>query len=1327
MVQDSLGYMWIGTHRGLNRFDGYSIDSYRHPEGNPLSLYYNRIYSMGIVSGRLWMATDKGLSNFDIRNKRFTSFVSKDHGSKEFFSQVKMIRPAAQKGYLWMVSANQIRFVKVGPIDKTDRPEITSLRIGSSNGFVSAEQNPRVAENGKGIAWFSGNSYMSVYQADATGKYHLINRIEGGIGTGVRDMRYMGGFLFAMYANRVVKFKVGGRGGLAQVAVHPFQVQTDLVAMTMDNKSIWVATSEQLTRLDWNLVETSTYRHYAIDSKSVVNDINSLYSDRNSNLWVSGWMAGVCYASTTPTFFHLLNFGQSLTDNLLYADFVSALHYGNDGYVYLARKFGGIVRMNVQTHQTDFNYCIRPELLKSITSIQSDRTHLFASVRDNVMVLDKTTGQITATLTTQNGGYIFWLATDRFGRLWAATYAGLECFREEGGQWVNDKLLTAHSPAPFRLSTDLLHNIYSDLEANELIVTSANGLNRVFFDSKGRVTNIAIYKANASDHSLSNNFLWPIDKGGEHTYWVGTLGSGLNKVTFVDKSDGTYTYTAEHYGINEGASSDDIESIETDRFGRVWCGGYNLCYFDDQVHRFNRFTTDDGLQGYTFGTSSSAKDSLGNLYFGGSQGMNFFMPQSEVTTDTSSEIHFTHAIVGGKIVDGDIEYSHRIELSYPNNNLTVDFTTLNYERPHQARFRYKIRGYDDWHYIDAGQKPTASYQKLPYGHLELLVEAGDWQQWSGKIYRLDIYSQPPFWRSWIAYLFYALLLAELIYMGIRYFVKWTKMKNFFVMRKEKEKHNERIMQMKTRFFMDMSHEFRTPLTLIRHAATELSENEETESNRYVGIISRNAQKMSNMIDDLLDFHRADMKSIHLHAILTDVPMFVRSIYDEFTTWAESASLTMNLNLPEDDFKAWLDQEMVSKILGNILSNSIRYTPKGGSIDIQVSMGEYENALPEHKDFYAFRADMEQGNQLIIRVSDTGVGIARKDLPTIFDRLYRVSNNNQHHEGTGIGLSLVRSLLSLHHGGIVVSSSLGLGTEMMVFLPLSASYLKEEEKSTDNSFVAKEYLSGYAAEFEETQFNEATPENIEGRPTLLLVDDNHEVLMILYEYFKKEFNLLMAIDGQEALEKSKQYLPDLIISDVMMPKMNGFELCQALKQTLHTCHIPIILLTAISDEEKQIEGLEMGADVYMPKPYNPRLLRANVLNLLKKSKESHTEKTSGLHLREQIQNEKQREMFDEFNRIVDENLNNDDFSIDQIILQLGTNRTKLYAFIKSATGMSMGKYIMKLRLDKAAYLLRTTDLSVSEVGYSVGVESQSYFSRSFKEQFGCTPSEYIKKN
>lgn len=1328
IAQDSLGYIWFGTHRGLNRYDGYSIDSYRYDDGKLHSPYYNRISSIQIQGDYIWLVTDAGLACFNLKTKEYIDYCDNDNLDKEFYKKVKTIKSGIEN-QIWLVSDNVIRVVKCNSYNRENKHlQIKVLKIGDSYEFVSDELFPKVALDEKGNAWITGRGYISAYKKKSNGELVFSGNTDNNIGTGARNIWYDNSHLWITYENEIKKYRVEGNKYVL-INQLPINTKSELVSLWVDSQYVWIMSNEILVQVlkDSDHLIYTEYRHSPFNPRSVGSDMNNMFIDRDNNLWISTWGGGISYANIDPRFFKAVYYSPIPSNQTVNSEFISSMHYDRDGNVYIGSKLGGLSSFNTRTKKVTPDYCISEQLLPSITSLQADDDNIYAAVKNYLVIIWKKDKKVITSLRTLNEGYIFWLTFDKYKRLWAATRSGLECFENAGGKWSVTKTFTSLTPEPHRFSTDQLHNIYSDTLKNELLITSAMGINRMIFDEQGKAVRVVKYLARENDkNTLSSNFVWPIDKGNDSIYWVGTMGSGLNKVVLKDNPDGSYDYTAISYGKEAGATSNDIESVEVDIFGNVWCGGFYLSCFDDRLKRFNVFDTNDGLQSEMFGTSSSCKDFDGNLYFGGANGFNYFTPEPQIVDSTSYHVYFSRIYINGEMINSNIEYSKELVLDYGNNNFSVDFTSLLYDLKQHIRYRYKLEGYDEnWRYVETGEKPTVSYQKIPYGKHTLVVEAGNWGNWNGEPYILKINSKPPFWRTWWAYTVYALFIMLLVYIGFNYFFRWVQMKNTIAMQQEEEKRKEEMIQMKMRFFTDVSHEFRTPLTLINSAITEIEENQQRVSDKYINVIKRNAGKLLKLVNELLDFHRSDIKTVKINATYISVSEYIRCIYEEFKGWADLSQINITLNLPPDDIKMWVDQEHFGKIISNILSNSIIYSKAGSEISIKVSTGHFEKFQPRYKNSFWNTDSMIQGEQLIVTVNDGGVGIDKTVLPQIFDRFLRVDNNAGNKSGSGIGLSLVKSLIELHHGGIVVSSSINEGTEFSIAMPLNDNYLVQEEKIDKSNFNIKEYLSDYASEYVTNYAEDLPLVYNEGKPTILLVDDNYEILMVLREFFVKDYNVVMATDGQEALEKCNSYFPDIVISDVMMPKMDGIELCTTLKESLRTCFIPVILLSAKALIENQIEGIETGADAYIPKPFNFALLKATVRNLLKKSQQiKNTLPTD--NIRQNIINQKQNELFDKLIELVNTNLTNKDFSVDHLCLELGLNRTKLYSTIKSITGMTLANYIRKIRLDKAAELLKTTDMTISEVGYFVGLESPSYFTRAFKEQFDMSPSEFIKK-
>ncbi|MDR2806373.1 MAG: response regulator [Dysgonamonadaceae bacterium] len=1317
VAQDSIGYIWFGTHRGLNRYDGYSIDSYRYDNGKINSVYYNRVYKIEITGNFLWMATEAGIVCFDIYNKQYIDVAINDPGNLDFYSQVRYLKKGYD-GLMWFFTdRNHIRLGEIHYDAGKNKCVVAPRKIGNEYGFVSQDNNPKVAFDETGNVWISGNDYISCYGRGSDGELYFAGCTEQRIGRDVKEMNYETGNLWIAYWDKIDKYHVSNSTEIEKTKSIPYSWR-NISTFYLNENSIWLGSDNgilQITVKEDDGPLMVEHRHLPLDANSMGNAPNNIFLDRNNNIWVSTWGAGVAYANTNPKFFQTITYNPLQSKGTIASEFVSCIHKSSDGYVYLGTKFGGISRLKSKNKKDVEIFCTTSQLLPAVTSIHSDDETVFAAVNNTIVLIDKQSKHVKDLLHTAR--HVFWIEFDRFNRLWAATHAGLECFEKQNGQWKKTRTLT--SASSFKLSTDLLHNIYSNKEKNELLVTSASGMNRIRFKENGDIQQVIHYRAKENDlNSLSSNFLWPIDRQNDSVYWIGSMGNGLNRLTLIDKPDGVYDYSCDVYGKESGAPSGDIESLAVDKYGNVWCGGFSLACFDTKLNRFNVFDINDGLQSYMFGTSSSCKDSDGTLYFGGAKGMNYFMPAPNMMDSNAYPVFFSRVYINGKLVDSDIEYSKSLTLKYPDNNFTLDFTSLLFNTGQHIRYRYRLDDYDsEWRYIEMGKEPKVSYQKLPYGNYQLMVESGGWKDWRGNHSILNLYVPPPFWWSWYAKTTYLLMGLGIVFLLFNSFLHWMQMKQIISLQTERE-----------RFFTDVSHEFKTPLSIINSAIAELNEEETAvQGNKHFTLIQRNNNKLLKLINELLDFHRADGEKAHLKTTCTSVRDFIMQIYDEFSAWSASSGISMRLSLPEEDIRLWLDEERLGKIITNILSNSIRYTESGGTIDVNVSTGNVRDVIPYYESSFRSLDSLIYNNHLIINVRDTGVGIPPASLPLIFERFYQVNTKPGQRLGSGIGLALVHSLVRLHHGGIILSSKMNEGTEMIVALPLDDGYLRKNEKVDESSFELGVYLSDYALEYEQLEWDNRTEEAMENKPTLLLVDDNQEILMILREHFKNNYNTILAFDGEEAFQKCNTQFPDLVISDVMMPKMNGIELCANLKKHLRTCFIPVILLSAKSLVEHQIEGVESGADAYIPKPFDIRLLKATVQNLLTRSgqlKDFNPAKAI-INRRKEILDEKRQAFFLQLTGLVEANMNNPHFSIDHLCLELGMNRSKLYSTIKEITGMTLGHYILQLRLDKAGELLKTTDITVTETCYRVGIDSPSYFSKAFKAQFGVSPIEFAK--
>jgi AraC-like DNA-binding protein/ligand-binding sensor domain-containing protein len=798
IAQDSIGYIWLGTHRGLNRYDGYSIDSYRYDNGCINSVYYNRVYKLEIVNNLLWMATEAGIACFNICTKQYLDVVVDDPDNPDFYSQVRSLKKGYD-GLMWFFTdRNSIRLAAIRFDPATNRCTLSPRKIGNEYEFVSHDNNPKLTFDESGNVWISGKDPVCCYSMGSDGELYFAGYTEQKIGRNVKEMHYEAGNLWIAYWDKIDKYNIGNVTEINKIKSIPYS-RRNVSTFYLNDNTIWLGADNgisQITVKEDDSPRIVEHRHLPLDANSMGNDPNNIFLDRNNNIWVSTWGAGVSYANTNPKFFRTISYTPLQSERTIGSEFVACIHKSSDGYVYLGTKFGGISRLKSKNKKEVEIFCTASQLLPAVTCIHSDDKTVFAAVNNTIVLIDKQSKQCKGLI--QTARHVFWIEFDRFNRLWAATHAGLECFEKQNGQWKKIRTLTKNSS--FRLSTDLLHNIYSNKERNELLITSAFGINRILFKENGDIKTVIHYLAKENRrNSLSSNFLWPIDRQNDTVYWIGSMGDGLNRFTLIDKSDGTYDYHCNVYSTESGAPSGDIESLAVDKYGNVWCGGFSLSCFDTRLNRFNVFNIADGLQSYMFGTSSACKDSDGTLYFGGAKGMNYFMPIPNTTDSNLYPVFFSRVYINGNLVDSDIEFSKTLTLHYPDNNFTLDFTSLSFNAGQHIRYRYRLDGYDnEWRYIEMGKEPQVSYRKLPYGNYQLRVESGGWKDWNGHHSIMNLYVTPPFRLSWQAKMLYLFLGLCFAFLVAKSFLRWMQMKQTIALQMEREQ-----------LFTDVSHELKT--------------------------------------------------------------------------------------------------------------------------------------------------------------------------------------------------------------------------------------------------------------------------------------------------------------------------------------------------------------------------------------------------------------------------------------------------------------------------------------------------------------------------------------
>lgn len=771
------------------------------------------------------------------------------------------------------------------------------------------------------------------------------------------------------------------------------------------------------------------------------------------------------------------------------------------------------------------------------------------------------------------------------------------------------------------------------------------------------------------------------------------------------------------YDQRQGMNNIHVRAIIEDEMHNIWMSTNRgiSCLKAGQAGRFINFNEKDNVVKANFNDGSVARSEQGIIYFGSAQGLCCFLPRQVLSVNRAPKTIITslRLIRGIEQPDSVINLAMRnhISLAYDENSFSVNFTVQNFAMENYVEYSYKLSGLqDDW--ITA-QNGTITLRDIPPGTYQLQVRTRLHNQpWSSEIAEFTITVRPPFWLSWWAKLCYTLFVFAIVYLALRTYQRHLRLK--FQLKAEKVNHEkeQKLNEERLRFFTNITHELRTPLTLILGPLDDISHSSDiTKAVKHkLAVIHQSAVRLNELITQILEFRKTETDNRRLRVVKANVVDAVHEVSLKYEELAQKPDVAIRFVAPENPIMMYIDKEVIAIILDNLVSNAIKYTDQG-NIDISVE-----------------RRRSGERHLVDITVSDTGHGISAKALPHIFDRYYQENGTHQA-SGTGIGLSLVKKLVTLHHGEVKAESNLEQGTSFIVTLDENEIY--PEALRGDENASAKSQGNDAASDVLNSEEAVLSVEN--GKLLLLVVEDNREILDYVAESFIDEFDVLKAGDGREGLALALDKVPDVIISDVMMPNMDGNAMCWALKKDVRTSHIPIILLTAKDSFEAKEKGYDSGADSYITKPFTHKLLRSRILNLLQQRRRDkmliqESKETNLAQKKEQLRealNKVDQEFFDKLNKLIEENISGD-VDVNLIASNLAVSTSTLYRKMKALTGISTNEYIRKYKMQYAEHLLLEGKYSISEISFMVGMNSVAYFRRCFKAEYGEIPSEYLKK-
>ncbi|MCY7353418.1 MAG: response regulator [Cytophagaceae bacterium] len=1316
MIQDRKGYLWFGTSDGLNKYDGYTFTAYKYTPHDPTSISQNVINKIWEdKQGLIWIGTAAGgICKFDPSTEQFTSYHPPQ--PKNLF--VPALRSASAinedgEGLMWVGSfGGELRRFnkKTGQFSEKYALNYQSTADESNAGFdrISALYKDRT-----GTLWVGNRAGMHklILTPGIAGKPTQVrfqqyrHDPENPNSLSANNVRFI-------YQDKKRLFWIG----TANHGLNRFDPKTGAVTQyqydpknpnSLSNNSffsqsavedaqgnLWIGTTNGLNQLNREQTGFTRYRHDPADATSLgSNFVSNLLLDQAGSLWV-GTIKGI--SRTDPHQPPFRSYGYSLPPaNALRGSAVSALYEDKFGILWIGTE-NGLDAFDPQTNQFTHVELTKPPFSSRITSILEDRSAIFwMSSDDKLMRFNRKTGEFNSssgslTLDKKLAGHrIYTLYEDRQGLLWIGSQVGVRSFDRQTGT-IREYL---HDPNnPKTISDHQINAIQEDNRGNIWFGHGSVALSKLN-QKTGRFTR---YQHRVDDStSLSSNLVNCIHQDSKGVLWFGTKAGGLCR--FNEQSQTFTTFTDK-----QGLINNTINAILEDNQGNLWLntnGG--LSRFSPTTRTFTNYDVQDGLQSNLL-SRAAWKGRDGTLYVGSDNGFNVFNPEDIRPNGYVPPVVITRFRLFDKALPGKSEAAE-IELSYHQNFISFEYAALNYTNPQKNQYRYQLEGVDP-NWVQAGTRRVANYTNLGPGEYTFRVKGsnndGLWNE-QGTSMRVIIH--PPWWRTWWAYAFYTLLFITGLLLARRAIVNRERLRaNLRVQQTETESLRE-LDGMKSRFFANLSHEFRTPLALISGIVQERTDKLPISDGQRAdyGLISRHATRLLQLINQLLDLSKLEASQLQAHPEPGDLTALLRALAGSFESLAQSKGLTYRYALPLQSVWAEFDADKVEKIVANLLSNAIKFTAKNGQI--------------------VFTADRPEASIRFV-VEDTGIGIAPEDLPHIFNRFYQADPTaTRNYEGVGIGLALTKELVDLLGGTIAVESRLAEGSSFTVTLPLAVVSPPER--------ISEPILNGH--DVKQTAPRSSEPTTAKSGKShlmkLLVVEDNTDLRQFIQQFLSKNYTVLEAVDGLEGLNQAVDTIPDLIISDVMMPGLDGLTLCQRLKTDERTSHIPLILLTAKADVASKLTGLGYGADDYLTKPFQVDELLARIQNLIAQRQQLRerfsrqlTLKPSDVTVTSADERFLQRAL-----SIVETQLSNPEFDVDRFSREIGMGRTQLYRKLTALTNQSPTDFIRLMRLHRAADLLRQQQGNVSEIALQVGFNSLNYFTRCFREQFGQTPSEYAK--
>lgn len=1287
IYQDERGFLWFATHNGISLYNGKNFKIYQKEKGNSNSIQYNDIYEItGDQKGHLYIMTNRGVSAYDIKKDKFTHLTTQNVTAEFFADSLYM----AASNQILKYNGEKLRPVYKMPIKKSIIRKLhvhnDSILIGTNNGLYVLTPQKKLNR-----LIFEGN-ITDIFR-DSRGAYWIATRSGQGA--------------YRIKGQEITNF--------VHDKNNPTSISSNFVHKFCEDLqgNIWIGTFNGLNQYDNKTGKFHRYVKQENKKSLSYSSIWSLFCDRQGTIWAGTYFGGVNYFNPQKQVFREYQ-SSSKENEGLSSPIVSRITEDDKGNLWIGTEGGGVNLYNTETHvykHYTFENSASEAVKKNIKAIyyDSERKVLWLGIHmAGLYKLDVKTGFFTSYIQEDKNSILSNNIEDILpykGNLLLATNNGIGVFDPQTNTcrpFFKDLDMHNRTLASTRLTLDHKGTLW--------IVSNNNGVCAYNTQTK----KLSAYKVNyTSKHNISSNSVNSIFEDCQRRLWFCTNENGLD--LYREETNDFENFDMKNNGLASNVVYNICE-LSSDRLLVTTNKGFSI--LDYKQKTFKNYSQ---LPLSCLNENALYKSRKGEIFIGGTSGAISFYAQDLEQKPRPYTIYPYRLTVNGqmigvadesRILEQDISFTKEITLKAGQNIFSIEYTTTDYLSFNKDNIVYCLEGFSkNWNKLEEN---TITYSNLSPGEYTLVVRAEKTDSTAVEPHKLIIKILPPFYLSSWAYLCYIVLIGLVVLYLVRIYRERIRMQESLKYEKKHVEDIEQMNQTKLRFFTNISHEFRTPLSLII-GQMELLLSRQLSPDIYNKVLGtyKNCLQLKDFVTELLDFRKQEQGYIIIKVSEYNIVDFVYEHYLLFSEYAKLHQISFTFEKSSDDIRAWYDAKQMQKVMNNLIFNAFKYTKEQGHISISVRK-RYE--------------------EIIIEVTDTGSGIAAKDIDRIFNRFYQADQLNSLNS-SGIGLALSKGIIELHHGSIQVLSKQGEGATFIVHLKIgnqhfTAEQICEQKQEDSETNIDIENYNHWKTFLNKQEITDQGIETNENRKTykILIVEDHDSLRQMLVELFETFYTVITASNGKEGLAKVRVELPDIVLSDIVMPEMSGTELCQAIKKDFDICHIPIVLLTAKTAIEYNLEGLKIGADDYVTKPFNINLLLSRCNNLVNNRimLQEKFNKQPQTNMQILATNSLDKKFLDDAMEIIEKEIENADFNVDQLATEMGIARTKLFTKLKAITGQTPGDLIITIRLKRAAYLLRNNpELNISEVSDKTGFNIPRYFSKCFKDRYRVSPQAYRK--